>query len=86
MSEVPVDVIQKIEAGYKKLQVKIFFYLIWTKKKFKASPDCHSLLKKYLTLDVVEQCKNKKTKLGATFLDVIQSGKMIFFIMDFYNL
>ena len=36
--------------------------------------DCHSLLKKYLTKEVVDQLKDKKTKLGATLLDVIQSG------------
>lgn len=37
--------------------------------------DCHSLLKKYLTKEVVDQLKDKKTKLGANLLDVIQSGK-----------
>ncbi|KAL3068084.1 hypothetical protein niasHT_026943 [Heterodera trifolii] len=56
---VPQEVIDKIEAGYKKLQ---------------AAADCKSLLKKYLTKDVVDACKDKRTKLGATFLDVIQSG------------
>lgn len=53
------DVIKKIEDGYAKLQ---------------ASKDCHSLLKKHLTKQVVDQLKDKKTKLGATLLDVIQSG------------
>ncbi|EFO82749.1 hypothetical protein GCK72_024733 [Caenorhabditis remanei] len=53
------DVIAKIEEGYAKLQ---------------AAPECHSLLKKYLTKEVVDQLKDKKTKLGATLLDVIQSG------------
>ena len=56
---VPQEVIDKIEAGYKKLQ---------------ESPECKSLLKKYLTREVVDQCKGLKTKLGATLLDVIQSG------------
>jgi len=56
---VPQDVIQKIEDGYKKLQ---------------DSKECHSLLKKYLTREVVDQLKDKRTKLGATLLDVIQSG------------
>ncbi|KAK0393299.1 hypothetical protein QR680_000139 [Steinernema hermaphroditum] len=51
--------IQKIEKGFAKLQ---------------ASPECHSLLKKYLTKEVVEELKTKKTALGATLLDVIQSG------------
>lgn len=49
------DVIQKIEDGYAKLQ---------------ASPDCKSLLKKHLTKEVVDQLKDKRTKLGANLLDV----------------
>jgi protein-arginine kinase len=56
---VPQDIIQKIEDGYKKLQ---------------EAKDCKSLLKKYLTREVVDQLKDKRTKLGATLLDVIQSG------------
>jgi len=56
---VPQDVIQKIEDGYKKLQ---------------DAKDCKSLLKKHLTREVVDQLKDKRTKLGATLLDVIQSG------------
>lgn len=51
--------LEKLNAGFKKLQ---------------ESNDCHSLLKKYLTKDVFEQLKNKKTGMGATLLDVIQSG------------
>lgn len=54
--------------------------------KFKASSECHSLLKKYLTQQVVEQCKNKKTKLGATLLDVIQSGIACYIFNNFRNL
>lgn len=53
------DVIKKIEEGYKKLQ---------------EAKDCKSLLKKYLTKDVMDACKGRKSKLGATLLDVIQSG------------
>jgi protein-arginine kinase len=53
------DTIKKIEEGYKTLQ---------------GAKDCHSLLKKYLTKDVVDKLKAKKTKLGATLWDVIQSG------------
>ncbi|KAE9547804.1 hypothetical protein FO519_008985 [Halicephalobus sp. NKZ332] len=53
------DVVKKIEEGYAKLQ---------------GAADCHSLLKKHLTKDVVDQLKDKKTQLGATLLDVIQSG------------
>lgn len=56
---VPQETIQKIEEGYQKLQ---------------NAPECHSLLKKYLTKEVVDQLKDKRTKLGATLLDVIQSG------------
>jgi len=56
---VPQEIIQKIEEGYKKLQ---------------DSPQCKSLLKKYLTKEVVDQLKDKRTKLGATLWDVIQSG------------
>uniref|UniRef100_A0A0K0EZR7 arginine kinase n=1 Tax=Strongyloides venezuelensis TaxID=75913 RepID=A0A0K0EZR7_STRVS len=53
------ETIKKIEEGYAKLQ---------------ASKECHSLLKKYLTKEVMDKLKDKKTKLGATLLDVIQSG------------
>jgi protein-arginine kinase len=53
------DTIKKIEAGFEKLQ---------------GAKDCHSLLKKHFTKDVMEACKGRKTKLGATLLDVIQSG------------
>jgi len=52
-------VVKKIEDGFQTLE---------------NAKDCHSLLKKYLTKGVVDQLKDKKTKLGATLLDVIQSG------------
>ena len=55
-------VLDKLEAGYQKLQ---------------ASADCHSLLKKYLTRQVLDACKNRKTQMGATLLDVVQSGKKV---------
>lgn len=51
--------IAKLEEGFKKLE---------------AATDCKSLLKKYLTKSVFDQLKDKKTSLGATLLDVIQSG------------
>nr|QTQ94650.1 arginine kinase [Callinectes bellicosus] len=51
--------IAKLEEGFKKLE---------------AATDCKSLLKKYLTKSVFDQLKGKKTSLGATLLDVIQSG------------
>ncbi|KAK6045604.1 ATP:guanido phosphotransferase protein [Cooperia oncophora] len=53
------EVVKKIEEGYAKLQ---------------AAQDCKSLLKKHLTKAVVDKLKRKKTRLGATLLDVIQSG------------
>merc|ERR1712212_784281 len=36
--------------------------------------DCKSLLRKYLTKEVFDALKNKKTSFGSTLLDVIQSG------------
>lgn len=52
-------VLDKLDAGFKRLQ---------------DSKDCHSLLKKYLTQDVFDKLKSRKTAMGATLLDVIQSG------------
>jgi len=51
--------LEKLEAGFKKVS---------------GASGCKSLLKKYLTKEVFDQLKNKKTSLGATLLDVIQSG------------
>lgn len=51
--------LDKLEAGFQKLQ---------------AATDCKSLLKKYLSKEVYDQCKSLKTQLGATLLDCIQSG------------
>ncbi|GFY75196.1 arginine kinase [Trichonephila inaurata madagascariensis] len=51
--------LDKLEAGFKKLQ---------------EAADCKSLLKKYLSREVLDVCKNKKTALGATLLDCVQSG------------
>jgi len=53
------ETIKKIEEGYKTLQ---------------NAKDCKSLLKKYFTQDVMNKLKTKKTALGATLWDVIQSG------------
>lgn len=53
------DTIKKCEEGYKTLQ---------------AAADCKSLLKKHLTESALNACKGRKTKLGATLWDVIQSG------------
>lgn len=54
-------IIDKLEAGFAKLQA--------------TTPEqCHSLLKKYLTREVLDKLKTKKTAMGATLLDVCQSG------------
>ncbi|KAF0312611.1 Arginine kinase [Amphibalanus amphitrite] len=50
--------LEKLEAGFQKLQ---------------AATDCKSLLKKYLTKEVFDSLKTKKTSFGSTLLDVIQS-------------
>ncbi|XP_049522105.1 arginine kinase isoform X2 [Dermacentor silvarum] len=51
--------LDKLEAGFKKLQ---------------EAKDCKSLLRKYLNKDVFDKLKTRKTAMGATLLDVIQSG------------
>ena len=43
--------------------------------RLKNSKDCKSLLKKYLTDDVYKKLRAKKTQLGATLLDCVQSGE-----------
>lgn len=53
------ETLDKLEAAFKKLQ---------------NASNCKSLLKKYLTREVLDACKSKKTAMGATLLDVIQSG------------
>lgn len=60
-SETMVDaaVLEKLEAGFQKLQAS----------------DSKSLLKKYLTKEVFDNLKTKKTSFGSTLLDVVQSGK-----------
>ncbi|CCW67783.1 unnamed protein product [Phytomonas sp. Hart1] len=51
--------ITEMEASYKKLQ---------------NSKECNSLLKKYLTRKVLDEVSGRQTAMGATLLDVIQSG------------
>jgi protein-arginine kinase len=53
------DTIKKCEEMYKTLQ---------------PATDCKSLLKKHFTEATLNACKGRKTKLGATLVDVIQSG------------
>lgn len=59
-SDTMVDaaVMEKMEAGFAKL----------------AASDSKSLLKKYLTKEVFDALKNKKTSFGSTLLDCVQSG------------
>jgi arginine kinase len=49
---------EKMEAGFAKM----------------AASDSKSLLKKYLTKEVFDALKNKKTSFGSTLLDCVQSG------------
>ncbi|XP_040066787.1 arginine kinase-like [Ixodes scapularis] len=51
--------LDKLNAGFKKLQ---------------DAKDCKSLLKQYLTKDVFERLKTRNTTMGATLLDIIESG------------
>ena len=53
------EVTAKLDDGFQRLQ---------------GASECKSLLKKYLTKEVFDQLKDKKTPNGATLLDVIQSG------------
>lgn len=46
-----------------------------------SSSDSKSLLKKYLTKEVLDDLKNKKTNFGSTLLDCVQSGKPTFKII-----
>ncbi|CAH1377782.1 unnamed protein product [Tenebrio molitor] len=55
---VDAAVLEKLEAGFKKLEAS----------------DSKSLLKKYLTRELFDNLKTKKTSFGSTLLDVIQSG------------
>lgn len=50
---------EQLESGFRRLQ---------------EAKGCKSLLKKHLTREVFDKLKNKKTAMGATLLDVIQSG------------
>lgn len=59
MAAVDPEVVKKIEGAYDILQ-----------KDEKG----HSLLKKYLSKEVIEKLKNKKTSMGASLWDCIQSG------------
>jgi hypothetical protein len=66
---------EKLDAAFKKLQ----------------GTESKSLLKKYLTPEIFDKLKGLKTSLGATLLDVIQSGnKHIFTLssireLDYYS-
>lgn len=53
------DTIKRVEEAWHQLQ---------------EAENCHSLLKKHLTKDVMDKLKIRETKIGATLLHVIQSG------------
>lgn len=57
---VDATTLEKLEAGFAKI----------------STSDSKSLLKKYLTKEVFDQLKTKKTSFGSTLLDCIQSGKL----------
>ncbi|XP_046467152.1 arginine kinase [Neodiprion pinetum] len=57
-SNVDPEILRKLEEGYKLLK----------------NSDSPSLLKKYLTRDVFDKLKKRKTSYGSTLLHVIQSG------------
>ncbi|XP_035217685.1 arginine kinase-like, partial [Stegodyphus dumicola] len=63
-------VLEKLEAGFRKLQ---------------DAKDCKSLLKKHLTKEIFDKLKHKKTAMGATLLDVIQSGNDWFLTIFLYT-
>lgn len=62
---VDAAVLEKLETGFAKL----------------AASDSKSLLKKFLTKDIFDSLKNKKTSFGSTLLDVIQSGEKNIYYM-----
>lgn len=59
INEADASTVKKLEEAFQRLQ---------------KAEDCHSLLKKHLSRDVLDQLKYKKTKLGATLYDIIRSG------------
>lgn len=66
---VDAAVLEKLETGYAKL----------------AASDSKSLLKKFLTKEIFDNLKNKKTSFGSTLLDVIQSGEFPLKLAYLYN-
>lgn len=58
---VDAAVLDKLEAGFKKLE----------------GTESKSLLKKFLTKEIFDSLKTKKTSFGSSLLDVIQSGLYI---------
>lgn len=63
---VDAAVLEKLESGFKKLEAS----------------DSKSLLKKFLTREIFDNLKTKKTSFGSTLLDVIQSGRIKFSIRN----
>lgn len=66
---VDAAVIEKLEAGFARMQ---------------ESASCKSLLKKFLTRDVLDKLKDKKTGFGSTLLDVVQSGELDCFFCYYF--
>lgn len=60
--------VKKIDNAYKKLQ---------------EHSECKSLLKKHLTEEVKDKLKYKRTKLGASLYDIINSGLNKYFFKFF---
>ena len=59
--KVSQEVLDYLESGFKKLQ---------------DDDGCHSLLKKYLTRETLDELRDKTTpKFGSTLKDVVQSGE-----------
>ena len=54
-------VLEKLEAAWKKL----------------CATESKSLLKKYLTQEIFDKLKTKKTSFNSSLLDVIQSGELL---------
>lgn len=66
---VDAAVLEKLETGFAKL----------------VASDSKSLLKKFLTKEIFDSLKNKKTSFGSTLLDVIQSGEFPLLLAYLYH-
>lgn len=62
------EILVQLEAGFDKL----------------SNSDSPSMLKRFLTREMLDKLKTKKTSFGSTLLDCIQSGKL-YFLFKFSN-